>query len=75
MNAVVGAVGSLGSIASSMPSVSLPNMPSSLSMTKRNSGADSKFFNSSKKGELIELKEELQNPSKDRKRDAVKKVL
>jgi len=65
-------VGSLGSIASSMPSVTLPNMPT---MTKRNSGADSKFFNSSKKGELIELKEELQNPSKDRKRDAVKKVL
>lgn len=69
MYSVVGAVGSLSA---SMPSI--PTIPTSLGIAKRNSGADSKFFNSSKKGELIELKEELQNPSKDRKRDAVKKV-
>jgi len=46
---------------------------SSTKMAKK-SGADSKFFSSSKKGENHELREELRSPQRDRKRDAVKKV-
>jgi hypothetical protein len=35
---------------------------------------DSKYFNSSKKGEMHELKEELCSSKEDRKKEAVKKV-
>ncbi|GAB5034331.1 beta-adaptin-like protein c [Nannochloropsis oceanica] len=39
-------------------------------------GSDSRFFqNTSKKGETHELREELQSQNKDKKRDAVKKVI
>lgn len=41
----------------------------------RKSGSDSKFFSTSKKGENHELREELRSPQRDRKRDAVKKVI
>lgn len=37
--------------------------------------ADGKFFTTTKKGEIAELREELLNPSKDKKKDAVKKVI
>eukprot|EP01040_Poterioochromonas_malhamensis_P002497 gene2497-2654_t len=43
--------------------------------TNRKGGNDSKFFSSSKKGENHELREELRSPQRDRKRDAVKKVI
>eukprot|EP00163_Fabomonas_tropica_P015551 TRINITY_DN28362_c0_g1_i1.p1 TRINITY_DN28362_c0_g1~~TRINITY_DN28362_c0_g1_i1.p1 ORF type:complete len:940 (-),score=328.76 TRINITY_DN28362_c0_g1_i1:243-3062(-) len=39
------------------------------------SGNDSKFFQTTKKGEVKELKEELANPSKQKKKEAVKKVI
>jgi len=42
---------------------------------KKASGSDAKFFASSKKGENHELREELRSPQRDRKRDAVKKVI
>jgi len=38
-------------------------------------GKDSKYFTTTKKGEIFELKEELRNPDADKKRDAVKKVI
>lgn len=41
---------------------------------KKAGGSDSKYFNTAKKGETMELREELRNPQRDRKRDAVKKV-
>jgi len=39
------------------------------------SGNDSKYFQTTKKGEIHELKEELANPKPDKKKDAVKKVI
>lgn len=41
---------------------------------KKAGGTDSKYFNTAKKGETMELREELRNPQRDRKKDAVKKV-
>lgn len=41
---------------------------------KKAGGSDSKYFNTAKKGETMELREELRHPQRDRKRDAVKKV-
>lgn len=38
-------------------------------------GSDAKFFTSSRKGENHELREELRSPQRDKKRDAVKKVI
>jgi len=45
------------------------------SNNKKASGADSKFFNARGKGENHELREELRSPNRDKKRDAVKKVI
>jgi hypothetical protein len=42
---------------------------------KKATGNDSKFFTTSLKGENHILREELRSPQRDRKRDAVKKVL
>ncbi|XP_042490783.1 beta-adaptin-like protein C [Macadamia integrifolia] len=39
------------------------------------SGHDSKYFSTTKKGEIPELKEELNSQYKDKKKDAVKKVI
>jgi AP-1 complex subunit beta-1 len=39
------------------------------------SGSDSKYFNTTKRGEMHELKEELNVPNKDKQKDAVKKVI
>ncbi|GAB2273890.1 hypothetical protein Dimus_008662 [Dionaea muscipula] len=39
------------------------------------SGHDSKYFSTTKKGEIPELKEELNSQYKDKRRDAVKKVI
>jgi hypothetical protein len=44
-------------------------------MMKKATGNDSKFFTTSLKGENHILREELRSPQRDRKRDAVKKVL
>lgn len=46
-------------------------------MMKRSNGNgnDAKFFTTNRKGENHELREELRSPQRDRKRDAVKKVL
>lgn len=41
---------------------------------KKAPGNDAKFFTTNRKGENHELREELRSPSRDRKRDAVKKV-
>ena len=41
----------------------------------KRSGNDSKYFSTTKKGEIHELKEELHNPKVDKKKDAVKKVI
>ena len=71
MEAVSAAVSAGAAVVGSLNSMGSQAIATSF---RRSSGADAKFFNSSKKGELVELKEELQNPSKDRKRDAVKKV-
>ena len=38
-------------------------------------GNDSKFFSTNRKGENHELREELRSPNRERKRDAVKKVI
>lgn len=35
---------------------------------------DSKYFTTTKKGEIFELKSELQNEKKEKKKEAVKKV-
>lgn len=43
--------------------------------SKKATGNDSKFFSTAKKGENHELREELRSPQRDRKRDAVKKVI
>jgi hypothetical protein len=42
--------------------------------SKKTGGTDSKFFTTNRKGENHELREELRNPQRDRKKDAVKKV-
>eukprot|EP01031_Cornospumella_fuschlensis_P045057 gene45057-55117_t len=42
---------------------------------KKAGGSDSKYFSTAKKGETMELREELRSPQRDRKRDAVKKVI
>ena len=39
------------------------------------SGSDSKYFQTTKRGEMHELKEELNMPQKDKQKDAVKKVI
>ncbi|GJP32926.1 hypothetical protein CLOM_g17506 [Closterium sp. NIES-68] len=39
------------------------------------SGHDSKYFTTTKKGEIHELKEELNSPYKEKRKDAVKKVI
>jgi len=44
-------------------------------MKKKQAGNDAKFFTTNRKGENHELREELRNPARDRKRDAVKKVI
>ncbi|KAF1324069.1 Ap-2 complex subunit beta, partial [Globisporangium splendens] len=46
-------------------------------IAKRMTGAanDSKFFSTTKKGETHELRTELANPSREKKKDAVKKVI
>jgi len=44
-------------------------------MSKVAKGNDSKFFTTNRKGENHELREELRSPQRDRKRDAVKKVI
>lgn len=36
---------------------------------------DSKYFTTTKKGEIFELKSELNNDKKEKKREAVKKVI
>jgi AP-1 complex subunit beta-1 len=46
-----------------------------MSARGKKTGNDSRFFASSKKGENHELREELRSPQRDRKRDAVKKVI
>ena len=38
-------------------------------------GSDAKFFTTNRKGENHELREELRSPQRDKKRDAVKKVI
>jgi AP-1 complex subunit beta-1 len=38
-------------------------------------GKDARFFTTSRKGENHELREELRSPQRDKKRDAVKKVI
>jgi AP-1 complex subunit beta-1 len=41
----------------------------------KSGGTDAKFFSTNRKGENHELREELRSPQRDRKRDAVKKVI
>ncbi|KAF4723347.1 hypothetical protein FOZ63_006619, partial [Perkinsus olseni] len=36
---------------------------------------DARYFSSSKRGEIHELKEELNSPNKDKKKEAIKKVI
>ncbi|TYZ67229.1 hypothetical protein PybrP1_005988 [[Pythium] brassicae (nom. inval.)] len=52
-------------------------MPTMAAIAKRMTGAanDSKFFSTTKKGETHELRTELANPSREKKKDAVKKVI
>ncbi|CAI5727136.1 unnamed protein product [Peronospora destructor] len=52
-------------------------MPTMAAIAKRMTGAanDSKFFSTTKKGETHELRQELANPSREKKKDAVKKVI
>jgi len=42
---------------------------------QKKGGTDSKFFSTNRKGENHELREELRSPNRERKRDAVKKVI
>ena len=49
-------------------------MALSLAMGRRG-GNDARFFTTTKKGEMHELKEELNHPKMEKKRDAVKKVI
>ena len=39
------------------------------------SSGDARFFTSHKKGEIAEFRDEINNPDKDKKKDAVKKVI
>ena len=39
------------------------------------SGSDSKYFQTTKRGEMHDLKEELNMPNKDKQKEAVKKVI
>jgi AP-1 complex subunit beta-1 len=61
------------------PSPSRPTMamPTRAASATRMTGAanDSKFFSTTKKGETHELRQELANPSREKKKDAVKKVI
>lgn len=52
-------------------------MPTMAAIAKKMQGAtnDSKFFSTTKKGEMHELRQELANPSREKKKDAVKKVI
>ncbi|CAI5735450.1 unnamed protein product [Peronospora farinosa] len=52
-------------------------LPTMAAIAKRMTGAanDSKFFSTTKKGETHELRQELANPSREKKKDAVKKVI
>ncbi|KAI9915200.1 hypothetical protein PsorP6_007066 [Peronosclerospora sorghi] len=52
-------------------------MPTMAAIAKRMTGAanDSKFFSTTKKGETHELRQELAHPSREKKKDAVKKVI
>eukprot|EP00611_Tribonema_gayanum_P002786 TRINITY_DN12105_c0_g1_i1.p1 TRINITY_DN12105_c0_g1~~TRINITY_DN12105_c0_g1_i1.p1 ORF type:complete len:907 (-),score=479.65 TRINITY_DN12105_c0_g1_i1:164-2884(-) len=45
------------------------------SRSARSGGSDSRFFTTTKKGETHELRLELQSPNRDKKKDAVKKVI
>lgn len=36
---------------------------------------DARYFSSSKRGEIHELKEELNSPNKEKKKEAIKKVM
>ena len=52
------------------------NMSLSLgNLTKSGKGNDSKYFTTTKKGEIYELKEELRHPKAEKKREAIKKVI
>lgn len=42
---------------------------------QKKGGTDAKFFSTNRKGENHELREELRSPNRERKRDAVKKVI
>ena len=44
-------------------------------MSGNKKGSDAKFFSTNRKGENHELREELRSPNRERKRDAVKKVI
>uniref|UniRef100_A0AAV1VD65 Beta-adaptin appendage C-terminal subdomain domain-containing protein n=1 Tax=Peronospora matthiolae TaxID=2874970 RepID=A0AAV1VD65_9STRA len=52
-------------------------MPTMAAIAKRIAGGpnDSKFFSTTKKGETHELRQELAHPSREKKKDAVKKVI
>eukprot|EP00949_MAST-11_sp_MAST-11-sp1_P004386 g4386.t1 len=51
------------------------NIASLGSKSKKSSGKDSKYFTTTKKGEIRELQEELNSANRDKQRDAVKKVI
>ncbi|RHY57073.1 hypothetical protein DYB34_000515 [Aphanomyces astaci] len=53
----------------------MPAGMAELAKKMRGEGNDSKFFTSSKKGETHELRTELADQSRDKKKDAVKKVI
>ncbi|RHY34998.1 hypothetical protein DYB32_000511 [Aphanomyces invadans] len=66
------------SFAATMKNIANTNMPAGmaeLAKKMRGEGNDSKFFTSSKKGETHELRTELADQSRDKKKDAVKKVI
>jgi AP-1 complex subunit beta-1 len=44
-------------------------------MMKGKKGNDSKYFSTTKKGEIREMQDELADPSREKKKDAVKKVI
>ena len=52
-------------------------MPTMAATAKRMTGAanGSKFFSTTKKGETHELRQEFAHPSREKKKDAVKKVI
>ncbi|KAH9132233.1 hypothetical protein LEN26_007484 [Aphanomyces euteiches] len=66
------------SFAATMKNIANTNMPAGmaeLAKKIRGEGNDSKFFTTSKKGETHELRTELADQSRDKKKDAVKKVI